>query len=140
MAFYSRQLQNAEKRYTITEFETLAIVAAVRHFQFYVYGTSIIVYTDHKACVSLLTSTVLNTRLKRMADYLQDKDLTIYYRPGKESSNADALSRQFDDTPPLEDNGSSSSILSLPRWEAAGGCGSFGAPPSTPPIILPTNN
>ena len=132
VAFYSRQLQNAEKRYTITELETLAIVAALKHFQFYVYGTSINIYTDHKACVSLFTSTVLNTRLKRMVDYLQDKDLNIHYRPGKESSNADGFSRQFDDTPPLDDNSSSSSSLSLPLLEAAGGCGSLGASPNTP--------
>ena len=129
VAFYSRQLQGAEKNYSITELETLAIVSALKYFEFYVYGTSLVIYTDHKACTSLLTSTILNNRLKRMAQHIQDKDLTILYRPGKESSNADGLSRQFDDSPPLEDNISSSSVLSLPQLEAAGGCGSIGAPP-----------
>ena len=141
VAFFSQQLQNAVKRYSITELETLAIVAALKHFEFYIYGTNITIVTDHKACTSLLTSTVLNTRLKRMVQYLQDKDLDITYRPGKESSNADGLSRQFDDvqTPPLEDKSSSSSGVSLPRLEAAGGCGSFRAPPDTPPLQA-TNN
>ena len=97
VAFYSRQLQGAEKRYSITELEALAIVAALKHFEFYVYGTDIKVYTDHKACMALLTSTALNNRLKRMAHYLQDKDLTIIYRPGKDSANADGFSRQFND-------------------------------------------
>ena len=137
VAFYSRQLQNAEKRYSITELETLAIVASIKHFQFYIYGASISVYTDHKACTALLNSTVLNTRLKRMAFYLQDKDIHICYRPGKESSNADGLSRQFDDTQIAEET-SSLSPGSLPQVQAAGGCGSSGAlpgtPPSTPPI------
>ena len=140
VAFYSRQLQGAEKNYSITELETLAIVSSLKHFEFYIYGTHIQVVTDHKACTSLLTSSVLNSRLKRMTYYLQDKDITIVYRPGKESGNADGLSRQFDDQPqPTEENNSSTSVCSLPPGEAAGGCGSSGAPPSTPPTILPTN-
>ena len=138
VAFYSRQLQNAEKRYSITELETLAIVAAIKHFQFYIYGAHINIITDHKACTALLTSTVLNTRLKRMALFLQDKDICIMYRPGQESGNADGFSRQFDDqdTSPAMN---SFTPVSLPKVEAAGGCGSSGAPagspPSTPPIL-----
>ena len=97
VAFFSKQLQQAERRYSITELETLAIVAAIKHFEFYIYGTHVTIYTDHKACTALLTSTALNNRLKRMVHYIQDKDLNIIYRPGKESTNADGLSRQFDD-------------------------------------------
>ena len=140
VAFYSRQLQGAEKGYSITELETLAIVASLKYFEYYVYGISLSIYTDHKACTALLTSTVLNTRLKRMTLYLQDKDLTIIYRPGKDSGNADGFSRQFDDndTAPPQD---SSTPVSLPKVEAARGCGSSGAsagtPPSTPPSGIP---
>ena len=126
VAFYSRQLQDAERRYSITELETLAIVASIKHFQFYVYGTPLNVFTDHKACTALLNSTALNTRLKRMAFFLQDKDIHIYYRPGKESSNADGLSRQFDDIQ-IKKETNSSSPCSLPQVQAAGGCGSSGA-------------
>ena len=137
VAFFSRQLQGAERNYSITELETLAIVSALKHFQFYLYGASVTIYTDHKACTALFTSTVLNTRLKRMTLYLQDKDLNIVYRPGKESANADALSRQFDDTQIMEET-SSSSPCSLPQVQAAGGCGSSGASPGTPPSTSPT--
>ena len=143
VAFFSRQLQDAERRYSITELETLAIVAAIKHFQFYIYGTSLNVVTDHKACTSLLNSKALNTRLKRMALFLQDKDIHIQYRPGKELANADGLSRQFDDSPTQKDK-DSSSVCSLPPVEAAGGCGSSGAsartPPSTPPSGIATDN
>ena len=84
VAFYSRLLQGAERKYSITELETLVIVAALKHFEFYTYGTDITIFTDHKACTSILTSSVLNNRLKRMALYLQDKSLTLIYRPGKD--------------------------------------------------------
>ena len=143
VAFYSRQLQGAEKNYSITELETLAIVASLKHFEYYIYGTSLVIYTDHKACTSLLTSSVLNSRLKRMTLYLQDKDITILYRPGTESSNADGFSRQFDDALIQKDK-ISSAPFSLPQVEAVGGCGSSrasaGTPPSTPPSTATTDN
>ena len=135
IAFYSRQLQGAEKRDSITELETLAIVAALKHFEFYTYGTDITIYTDHKACTSILTSSVLNNRLKRMALYLQDKSLTFIYRPGKDLANADGMSRQFDDDTdadrPFTSTSSSkdyprasASGVSPSQRKAAGGCGS----------------
>ena len=141
VAFFSRQLHGAERRYSITELETLAIVAAIKHFQFYTYGTSLQVITDHKACTALLNSTALNTRLKRMALFLQDKDINITYRPGGESANADSFSRQFDDSPTKDDTNSSSPD-SLPQLEAAGGYGRSGASPRTPPntSATATNN
>ena len=62
VAFYSRQLRGAEKKYTITELESLAIVCAVKHFEYYLYGSTFTVYTDHKACEALLKDTPLNLR------------------------------------------------------------------------------
>ncbi len=53
MAFYSWQLQGAETKYTVTELEVLAIVAAIQHFEFYLYGAPVVVFTDHKACTSV---------------------------------------------------------------------------------------
>ena len=97
VAFFSRQLQGAEKRYSVTELETLAIVAAIKHFDFYLYGTSFEVITDHKACTALLNSRALNTRLRKMALFLQDRDITFTFRAGKLSGNANGFSRQFED-------------------------------------------
>ncbi len=80
--------------YTVTELEALATVEAVLHFDFYLYGVPVTIYTDHKACESLLKSSRLNKRLTRMALKLQDRDLIIVYKPGKLNSNADGLSWQ----------------------------------------------
>ena len=121
VAFYSRQQQEAEKRYSITELKTLAIVAALKHFEFYTYGTDITIYTDHKACTSILTSSVLNNRLKRMALYLQDKSLTFIYRHGKDSANIDGMSRQFDDNTDADcPSTSTPSSKDSPRASASG--------------------
>ena len=124
VAFFSRQLQGAEKRYSVTELESLAIVAAIKHFDFYLYGTSFEVITDHKACTALLTSRALNTRLRRMALFLQDRDIAITFRAGKLSGNADGFSRQFEDfTIPTEQETPPSSGISPPQVSSAGGCG-----------------
>ncbi len=58
VAFFSRQLRGVEHHYSVTEFEILAMVAAPIHFDYYLYGVSVTVYTDHKACASLLTSSI----------------------------------------------------------------------------------
>ena len=64
MAFFSRQLRCAEKRYSATDLETLAVVAAVDHFLPYLYGRSFQVITDHKALEQLMISEGLNRSLQ----------------------------------------------------------------------------
>ncbi len=94
VAFFSRQLRGAKHHYSVTELESLAIVAALIHFKYYLYGVPVTVYTDHKACTSLLTSSHLNRCLMRLALKIQDRAVDIRYRPGRCNGNADGLSRQ----------------------------------------------
>ncbi len=63
VAFFSRQLHRAEIRYSVTELELLAIVEAIKHFEFYLLGTSFRVIMDHRACLALTSSGHLNKRL-----------------------------------------------------------------------------
>ena len=94
VAYYSRQLQGAQHRYSATELEGLAVFKAVHYFAHYLYGSRFEVVTDHKALVSLLHSRVLNRRLHGWVLQLLEFDFTISYRPGAANSDADALSRQ----------------------------------------------
>ena len=94
VAFYGKQLQGAQRRYSASELECLAIFKAINYFSHFLYGRVFTVYTDHKALVSLLKSRVLNRRLQGWMLQLLDFDFTIMYRPGKENADADALSRQ----------------------------------------------
>ncbi len=54
--FLSCQLKGAENHYSVTELESLAIVVSVKHFEYYLYETAFVVYTDHRPCVTHLTS------------------------------------------------------------------------------------
>ncbi len=75
----------------MTELETLAIVSAVFYFEYYLYGRPVTISTDHRACVSTLSSKHLNKRLLRFALKLQDRDITIKFPPGRLNGNADGL-------------------------------------------------
>lgn len=93
-AFFSRQLRGAERRYSTTEWEALAVVAAVSHFEPILFRRPFKIVTDHKPLVSLMSSRVLNKRLQGWALKLQHFDFVVEYRSGGENSNADAMSRQ----------------------------------------------
>ncbi len=47
VAYASRSLASNEERYAITDLETLAVVWAISHFQYYLYGHDVTIHTDH---------------------------------------------------------------------------------------------
>lgn len=97
VAYYSRKLQPRERRYSATELEGLAVVAAVQHFDVYLITHPFLIETDHRALVFLNTTSHSNGRLARWAMKLQPYSFTLRYRPGSENCNADAFSRCFPD-------------------------------------------
>ena len=93
VVFYSRKLQLRERKYSATELEGLAVVAAVNHFDAYLITHPFVIETDHKALVFLNSAQHTNGRLARWAMKLQPYTFEIRYRPGPKNVNADALSR-----------------------------------------------
>ena len=65
VAYYSQQLQGAQRRYSATELECLAVVVAIRHFEVYLAGQTFQLVTDHQAIQGLRSSTNHNRRLTR---------------------------------------------------------------------------
>ena len=96
VAFASRALSAAEKNYSITELETLAVVWAIQHYHAYLYGNEVTVITDHSAVKAILQTPSPNGKharwwLKVFASGVGKVQLT--YRPGRENVLADVLSR-----------------------------------------------
>ena len=52
IAYASRATNEAERKYAPTELEVAALVFALEHFQVYLLGNKVTVYTDHQALVS----------------------------------------------------------------------------------------
>lgn len=96
--FASRKLLEAEKAYSITEKELLALVYACNKFRAYLIGHhKIIVRTDHKSLTFLTNCKLTHGRLLRWVLVLQEFNLEIQYIPGKENIVCDVLSRLKED-------------------------------------------
>ena len=105
VAYASRSLSPAERRYSITELETLAVVWTISHFHPYLYGHSLVVYTDHAAVRAVLETPKPSAKHARWWTKVYGsgiKNLKIAYRPGRANANADALSRGPQRTAPVE--------------------------------------
>ena len=92
IAFGSRLLHGAERNYSATEGECLAVVHFIEHWRSFLHGAEFKVVTDHIA-LKWLMSTAHAGRLARWALKLQGLPFTIDHRPGAKHLNADALSR-----------------------------------------------
>ena len=94
MAYGGRELNNAEKRYSTTEREALAVVDGIKRYQPYLHGRKFFVHTNHSSLSWLMNVKDPTGRLARWALQLQQYDFDIVYRPGPSNNNADALSRR----------------------------------------------
>ena len=94
IAFVSKSLTDTETRYANIEQELLAIIFGCEKFHMYLYGRTIVIESDHKPLemISMKNLITAPVRLQRMLLRLQQYDMVITYRPGKEMLLADTLS------------------------------------------------
>ena len=98
IAFASRSLAPAEKKYSQLEKEGLAIVFSVKKFHQYLAGRHFTIYSDHQPLKYLFNESkqvpvMAASRIQRWALLLGAYDYSIQHRPGSLMGNADALSR-----------------------------------------------
>jgi hypothetical protein len=96
VAYASRSLSAAERNYSITELERLAVVWAIHHFHYYLYGPTVTVFTDHTAVKAILEIPNPSGKHAQWWTKVYGSGIgkvTITYRSGKSNVNADALSR-----------------------------------------------
>lgn len=93
IAYASRALKSAEKHYTVTEKECLAVVFAVEKFRPYVEGVKFTVITDHHSLLWLKRLREPSGLLARWSIRLQAFDYELIHRKGTLNVVPDALSR-----------------------------------------------
>jgi hypothetical protein len=91
--YWSRQLGKAERNYSTTDRECLAVVAACKKFRPYILGGHTTIIGDHTAVKWILNKIDVLGRHARWQVILSEFDYDMQTRPGKSNGNADALSR-----------------------------------------------
>ena len=93
LGYWSRTLNAAERNYSTTEKECLAIVWAVTHLRPYLEGTEFTVRTDHHALRWVMNLSDAQGRLARWRLRLAEFTFKVEYHPGIAHHAADAMSR-----------------------------------------------
>ena len=98
VAFFSKKLNEPQRKYSTIEKETLALIAALNHFEVYVTSNPgpLVIYTDYNPLKFLNRFQNKNQRLTRWSLFLQEYDLDIRHIKGKDNIIPDVLSRILD--------------------------------------------
>ena len=94
IAYAGRDFNSAEKNYSTTEREALAVIFGIKQFEPYLYGRKFILHTDHHSLKWLMSISDPSGRLARWSLLVQQYDFEIRNHPGAAHANADTLSRR----------------------------------------------
>jgi hypothetical protein len=92
LGFFSKKLNETQKRYPVTEQELLGITETLKYFRYMLSGHRIIVKTDHQNLTHLSTIHSSN-RVLRQRLLLEEYGVELQHIPGESNVVAEALSR-----------------------------------------------
>jgi len=103
IAYYSKTLNNAQRAYSASKKEALALVSSLEHFRHIILTYDVEVYTDHKPLIGIFKNPTKDECLKRWSVTVQEYAIKIHYLEGKNNIFSDALSRLPSTTNSAED-------------------------------------
>ncbi|XP_046686638.1 uncharacterized protein LOC124372302 [Homalodisca vitripennis] len=113
VAYGSRRLSDAEKKYTTTEKECIAVVWAAQHFRQFLWGRKFTIVVDHHALCWLDKNRDLSGRLGRWALKLMEFDYKIKHKQERLHVVPDCLSRNYGGVDDPEDQDKTNDIPML---------------------------
>ena len=94
LAFFSKKLSTAERKYSAFDRELLAVFQAVKHFRHILEGRQFTVWTDHKPlCGALASAADRSPRQTRHLSFLAEFTTDVKHVSGSSNVVADTLSR-----------------------------------------------
>ncbi len=109
VAYFSKKLNESQKRKKAIYLECLAIKECVKYWQHWLIGTFFTVISDHKPLENLNIKARTDEELGDLTYYLSQYNFVIKYSPGKNNAEADCLSRN----PVLEPGDTQRDILKI---------------------------
>ena len=100
VAYFSKKLNETQKRKKAIYLECLAIKEAIKYWQHWLIGRYFEVHSDHKPLENMNIRARTDEELGDLTYYLSQYDFKVIYVPGKDNTEADCLSRN----PVLESN------------------------------------
>ncbi|XP_057424795.1 uncharacterized protein LOC130718278 [Lotus japonicus] len=94
LAFWSTTLSDRNQRKSVYDRELMAVVKVVQKWRHYLLGHHFIIRTDQKSLKFLADQRMLGEEQFKWVSKLAGFDFDIQYKPGKDNSAADALSRR----------------------------------------------
>ncbi|XP_063380929.1 uncharacterized protein LOC134667447 [Cydia fagiglandana] len=125
VAYFSRSLNDSEKKQSSIEKEAAAIVESLRKWRHYLIGRHFLLITDQQSVAFMFnqihSSKIKNEKIERWRLELSCFKYDIVYRPGKENTVADALTRvcahmNTDNLKTLHDNLCHPGIVRMNHW------------------------
>jgi hypothetical protein len=93
IAFASSKLTETQQRWATIEKEAYAALWALQKYKYWLYGRSVILYSDHNPITFLIDSMPKSSKLMRWHLALQEFDVQFRFRKGSTNEAADCLSR-----------------------------------------------
>ena len=95
VAYYSKKLPEAVRRYSISELELTGMLANITAFKHILRNVDFTVYCDHSALVHIIKAKrePPTLRLQKLVEHLMDYKFSIKFLKGKEMFVTDFLSR-----------------------------------------------
>ena len=85
-------LSTAQRNDCVTRRELLAIEVFTKHFRHYLLGNTFKVMTYHNSLIWLMIFKNIEGQLARWIEELQNDDMELLYRAGRDHGNADGMS------------------------------------------------
>ena len=93
VAYFSRKLNDSQKRKKAIYLECIAIKEAVKFWQHWLIGKHFKIFSDHKPLEKMNIRARTDEELGDLTHYLSQFDFEIIYHPGKDNLDTDCLSR-----------------------------------------------
>ncbi|XP_035836073.1 uncharacterized protein LOC118484192 [Helianthus annuus] len=93
IAFFSKKLCPTMQGHSTYTKELYAITEAIKKWRQYLLGRRFRIFTDHHSLKHVLTQTIQTPEQQKWVTKLMGYDFEIHFKPGKENTVADALSR-----------------------------------------------